>query len=35
MIRKKYDDLKNDIIYFTTQEVIDRIIEELEKAENP
>ncbi|MCJ8153668.1 hypothetical protein MKJ01_07805 [Chryseobacterium sp. SSA4.19] len=32
--REKYDDSKNDIIYFTTQEIMDKILEELEKAEN-
>ena len=32
--REKYDDLKNDIIYFTTQEIMDKILEELEKTEN-
>lgn len=32
--KEKYDDLKNDIIYFTTQEIIDKILEELDKTEN-
>jgi hypothetical protein len=32
---EKYDDLKNDILYFTTQEVMDKILEELDKQENP
>lgn len=30
--REKYDDSKNDIIYFTTQEIMDKILEELEKV---
>lgn len=33
--KEKYDDLKNDIIYFTTQEIMNKILEELEKQENP
>ncbi|OBS11964.1 hypothetical protein ATE49_10005 [Elizabethkingia miricola] len=33
--KEKYDDLKNDIIYFTTQKVMDEILKELEKTENP
>ena len=31
---EKYNDSKNDILYFTSQEVMDKILEELEKAEN-
>lgn len=31
---EKYDDSKNDIIYFTTQEIMDKILEELDKVEN-
>jgi len=31
---EKYDDSKNDVIYFTTQEIMDKILEELGKAEN-
>lgn len=30
--REKYDDSKNDIIYFTTQEIMDKILEELENS---
>ena len=29
---EKYDDSRNDVIYFTTQEIMDKILEELEKA---
>lgn len=29
---EKYDDSKNDIIYFTTQEIMDKILEELENS---
>lgn len=29
---ENYDDSKNDILYFTTQEIMDKILEELEKA---
>lgn len=31
---EKYDDSKNDVIYFTTQEIMDKILEELVKADN-
>lgn len=31
---EKYDNIKNDILYFTTQEVMDKILEELDKQEN-
>ncbi|WNI36827.1 hypothetical protein [Chryseobacterium sp. SG20098] len=31
---EKYDDSKNDVIYFTTQEIMDKILAELDKAEN-
>lgn len=29
---EKYDDSKNDIVYFTTQEIMDNILQEVEKA---
>ncbi|MDQ7960264.1 hypothetical protein [Flavobacterium lindanitolerans] len=32
---EKFDMSKNSYIYFTTQETIDRILEELKKQENP
>lgn len=32
---EKYDDVRNDTLYFTTQEVMDKILEELDKQENP
>ena len=31
---EKYDDSKNDIVYFTSQIIMDKILEELEKVEN-
>lgn len=31
---ENYDDVNNDIIYFTTQDIMDKILEELEKEEN-
>ena len=31
---EKYDKTKHSFLYFTTQEVMDKILEELEKAEN-
>lgn len=30
--RENYDDSKNDITYFTTQEIIDKILEESENS---
>jgi hypothetical protein len=32
---EKYDNEKNSHLYFTTQEVMDKILEELDKQENP
>lgn len=31
---EKYDKNKHSFLYFTAQKVIDKILEELEKAEN-
>lgn len=32
---EKFDKEKHSFLYFTTQEVMDKILEELDKEENP